>query len=195
MDSATDDRTPEQRRLAAAQAGDRQAVESLLRELMPRVRNLVRYLVRGDDEVDDMAQQAMVAILRGLPGYRGEGSLRAWADRITARETLAQLRRTRREARRRREAAPELRLVEAPPSPDGYLRRRELAMLLDGLAQEQREALVLHHVMGLSVPEVARALDVPFDTAKSRLRLGTKKLRARARKRGLLDGARAKGEG
>ncbi len=193
MDSARD---PGSRRalLERAQAGDRRAAESLLRELMPRVRNLVRYLVRGDDEVDDMAQQAMVAILKGLPGYRGEGSFRAWADRITVRETLAYVRRGRRERERRRDAAPELRLVDAHPGTDRYAQRRDLARLLDGLPDAQREVLVLHHVVGLSVPEVAASLGVPFDTAKSRLRLGTKKLRASAREHGFGERARARGE-
>ena len=50
--------------LPAAQRGDRRAAERVLRALLPRVRNLVRYLVRGDSHVDDMAQQALIAILR-----------------------------------------------------------------------------------------------------------------------------------
>lgn len=45
---------------------------------------------------------------------------------------------------------------------------------------EQREAVVLHHVVGLSAPELAEALGVRFETARSRLRLGISKLRERA---------------
>ena len=167
--------------LPAAQRGDRRAAERVLRALLPRVRNLVRYLGRGDSHVDDMAQQALIAILRGLPSYQGTGSFEAWADRITVRETLRIAKKERARAQARREAAPDLRVVRAEGArPDAYLERREAARLLDTLPAEQREALVLHHVLGMSVPEVAEALGVPFDTAKSRLRLAKKKLRARA---------------
>ena len=72
----------------AAVRGDRRAAGSLLQERLPRVRNLVRYLVRGDDHVDDIAQQALLAILRGLPTFEGTGSFPAWCDRITAREAF-----------------------------------------------------------------------------------------------------------
>src|SRR5436853_381984 len=52
-----------------------------------------------------------------------------------------------------------------------------LAQVLDGLPDAQRQALVLHHVVGMSVPELAAELGVSFDTAKSRLRLGMERLR------------------
>ena len=54
---------------------------------------------RGDVEVDDIAQEALVAIIRGLGSHRGEGTLRAWADKVTARVTLAHLSKRRRRGR------------------------------------------------------------------------------------------------
>lgn len=165
-------------RIEAAVRGDRRAAQALLEELLPRVRNLVRYLVRGDADVDDIAQQALIAILHALPGYRAEGSLRAWADRITVRTTMAHLRRRRAEQGARERHAPDLRAVRDPDAPpDVYVHRRDVARLLDALPDEQREAVVLHHVVGLSAPELAESLGVPFETARSRLRLGMKKLR------------------
>lgn len=168
-------------RARAAALGDRPAQEALLRELLPRIRNLVRYLVRGDADVDDIAQKALIAVLKGLPSYRGEGKLTSWADRITARETFAHLAHERAERRARdvREP-PELYAVPSPGArPDEYLLRREVVRVLDELPAEQRHALVLHHVVGLSVPELAAELEVPAETARSRLRLGMKKLRER----------------
>lgn len=170
-------------RVTRAVAGDRDAAESLLRDLLPRIRNLVRYLVRGDDQVDDFAQNVMIEVLRSLPNFRGEGSLEGWTDRICVRVTLSQAKRARAERRKREAAAPELAVVTTHGSrataPDDYVTRRQAIALLDALPPEQREALVLHHVVGLSVPEVAESLGVPFDTAKSRLRLGLRKLRDR----------------
>lgn len=167
-------------RVRRAAAGDRDAAQALLTELLPRVRNLVRYLVRKDADVDDIAQQVLVDILRGLPSYRGEAPLVRWADRVTVRTTLALAKRTR--ARRAQEAEIGENLHALPPADhtDRYLRRREAAALLDVLPDEQRRVVVLHHVLELTVPEIAETLGVPFDTAKSRLRLAMKKLRAAA---------------
>lgn len=171
-------------RIDAAIAGDRAAAQSLLEEQLPKIRNLVRYLVSNDSDVDDMAQQAMIAVLRGLKTFRAEGSFDAWVRRIAAREAIGYAKKARRELARRREAAPDLRLVGEATKPDEYLARRQAMGLLDGLPEEQRMVLVLHHVAGMSVPEVAKELGLPFDTAKSRLRMGMQKLRERHAKRG-----------
>lgn len=161
-----------------AASGDRAAQEELLRALLPRVRNLVRYLVRGDRDVDDIAQKSLLAILKNLPSFRGDGKFTSWSDRITARETFLHLRRERGEQRSREREAPELYAVSGgADSPDNYVLRRELVKQLDEIPAEQRHAIVLHHVLGMSIPEIARELTVPEDTAKSRLRLGMKKLR------------------
>ncbi len=165
-------------RVCAAVTGDRQALESLVAELLPRVRNLVRYLVRGDSEVDDIAQEALVAIVRGLPSHRGEGTLRAWADRVTARVTFAHLRRSRKTTSQV-DAGADLAAVPDPEGrPDDYTARRKAVALLDRLPNDQRQALVMHHVLGLSVPEIAQELDIPFETVRSRLRIGMSKLRS-----------------
>ena len=161
----------------AAVRGDRQAAERLLRALLPRVRNLVRYFVRGDAEVDDLAQEGLVIILRGLASYRGEGSVTAWADRIVVRTVFAHLRRTRAAERSHVEYTPDL--VPVPPgeSAHGFLARRRAIRALDALPQEQRAVLVMHHVLGMSVREIAEELSVAFETVRSRLRLGMARLR------------------
>jgi RNA polymerase sigma-70 factor (ECF subfamily) len=164
--------------VAAAIAGDRRALEAVVSRLLPRLRNLVRYLVRGDADADDISQEAMVAVVRGLPSYRGNGSLESWADRVAVRETFACLRRARR-ARDRIDRSADLTAVPHPGGgPDAYAERRRTAMLLDELPDEQRHAVVLHHVLGLSVPEIALEMGAPMETVRSRLRIGIGRLRA-----------------
>jgi RNA polymerase sigma-70 factor (ECF subfamily) len=170
--------SPPDARLAAAVAGDRKALEDVVAELLPRVRNLVRYLVRSDAEVDDIAQEALVAIIGGLHSHRGEGTLNAWADRVTARATFAFLRRTRR-VRAQVDTGADLSAVPHPDGPpDDYAARRRAVALLNKIPDDQRNALVLHHVAGMSVPEIAGELGLPFETVRSRLRIGMGKLRA-----------------
>jgi RNA polymerase sigma-70 factor (ECF subfamily) len=172
-------------RVAIAAGGDRAVAQELLLELLPRVRNLVRYLVWSDADVDDIAQLALVEIAKSFANYRGEGALSSWADRITMRVTLHHIRRKRNDERRRTALTPDLHVVSGNDQPDDFTLRREAARYLDELPEDQRQAIVLHHVMGLSMPELATELGIPFETARSRLRLGIQKLRARVLRRGL----------
>lgn len=167
-------------RVARAAQGDRQAAQAVLSELLPRIRNLVRYLVRGDADADDVSQMVLVELLRSFASYRAEGTLTAFSDRITVRVALHYARKRRTEKQRTTPFAPELHLVStSTEGPDDYTLRRQTARYLDELPDDQRQAVVLHHVLGQSVPELAEALQIPFETARSRLRLGMEKLRAR----------------
>jgi RNA polymerase sigma-70 factor (ECF subfamily) len=160
---------------------DRRAAEQLLRELLPRVRNLVRYLVREDSDVDDIAQEALVAVLKGLHTYKGTGRLQSWADRIVARVTFSEIPRRRRSpSRPPREAVDFALLPSSSTQVDEYLERRRVVELLDQVPDAQRHVLVLHHVVGLTVPEIAAQLEVPAETVRSRLRLGKKRLESAA---------------
>ena len=164
-----------------ALAGHRPSAEQLLAHILPRIRNLVRYLVRGDRDVDDIAQEALTLVYRRLETYQGEGAFLGWVDRIAARAAFA----SRRRERARREVFPSepegLSDLAAEPSsgPEGYVARRRLAGLLDTLPDEQRDALVMHHVLGLTVPEIGAEIAISEETVRSRLRLGRARLRAR----------------
>jgi RNA polymerase sigma-70 factor (ECF subfamily) len=52
-----------------------------------------------------------------------------------------------------------------------------MVRLLDQIPAEQRETVVLHHVMELTVPEIAAEMAVPAETVRSRLRLAMARLR------------------
>jgi RNA polymerase sigma-70 factor (ECF subfamily) len=165
-------------RIKAAAAGDRAAASALLSELLPRTRNLVRFLVPGDADVDDFAQAALIEVLRSLPSFRGESALTTWADRITVRTVMRLLGRRQRERTERARLQPvEHELHSSLQEGADYAARRRLALVLDTLPEAQRTALVMHHVVGLSVPELAEELGLSFDTVKSRLRLGMERLR------------------
>lgn len=162
--------------VASAQRGDPEAMRQLVLVWQPRVRNLVRYLVRGDDQVDDLSQQALLTALEKLGAYRGEGSIEAWLDGIVLRVTLRSMRRFRfaraREVQHDEDAGPAI--SEAPRYPD----RRKLVRALDEVPEKQRSALVMHHVLGMSAREIADVEQIPEETARSRLKHGMAFLRA-----------------
>jgi RNA polymerase sigma-70 factor (ECF subfamily) len=161
---------------AGARGGDTRALEQLLLALLPRTRNLVRYLIGGDPDVDDVAQTALWAIARKLHTFEGRSVLTAWTDRIVARAAFAEIRRR----ATRPKTAPETPLESVPTTGAvnaDYLARRWMVRLLDQLPLEQREAVVLHHVMEWTVPEVAEETGAGEETVRSRLRLAKARLR------------------
>ena len=160
----------------AAARGDRAAAHELATELVPRVRNLVRYVTRSAD-VDDLAQEAIVAVLRSLPSYKPIGSFLTWVDRIVVRVTYSELRRRKRNAAQ--PAAEEMEEVAAPADfARDYVTRTHIAAALDALPVEQRFAVVMHHALGMSVPEIADEMKAPQETIRSRLRVGMQQLRS-----------------
>lgn len=167
-------------RIAATVEGDREAAQALLTDLLPRVGNLVRYLIGRDADVEDITQRVLVEILRSLHTYRGDSQLTTWTDRIAIRTTLSYMKRRRIVASRQSDIATELTAVQdnqGSDNPEQYFARRQAVRALDALPEEQRTAVVLHHIVGMSVPELADRLAVPFETVRSRLRIGLHKLR------------------
>jgi RNA polymerase sigma-70 factor (ECF subfamily) len=163
--------------IAAAQRGDSEATRRLVLAWQPRVRNLVRYLVRGDDQVDDLSQQALLTALEKLPAYRGEGRIEAWLDGIVLRVTLRAMRRFRLVRFREVEHVDDTYRGQSSDDPQ-YRDRRKLVAALDQLPEKQRNVLIMHHVIGMSLPEIAAFEQIPEETARSRLRNGMAQLRA-----------------
>jgi RNA polymerase sigma-70 factor (ECF subfamily) len=165
----------------ATEARGRTSIEAVIYSQLPWIRRRLRLLFPRHLDLDEIEQQVLLSVVRGLPSYRGEGSLRAWVDSITLRIGMKHARHVR--ARESREQV----LVECLCAADDhlpseqYFMRRELKALLSALSLPQQRAMVLRHVMGLKVSEVAEYQGVPTETARSRLREGMKLLRRRAR--------------
>jgi RNA polymerase sigma-70 factor (ECF subfamily) len=164
--------------VAAAGHGDRNAAAELIDEVFPRMRKLVRYLVRSDSDIEDLTQDAAVAVLCSLRGYRGEGFFERWVDKVVRRAIFGE--------RRRRRAERSITQLDGAESSvdravsvfqDEYLHRRHAINLLRRLRIEQRQVVVLHYAMEMSVPEIAQELEIPFETVRSRLRLARRRLR------------------
>lgn len=170
---------------AAAAEGDRAALRTLVEALAPRMLGVARGILGpADPDVEDAAQEALVAVLHALPGFRGECSVLHYAARIGVRSCMAVRRRGRREPVARdqdaRDADADESRAVTPGEPVVAARRRtELRELLAALPEEQAETLALRIVMGLSMQEVATATGAPLNTVRSRLRLAKETLRRR----------------
>lgn len=121
-------------------------------------------LVCGDQaEAEEVAQDAFVRLLPRWDKVSRYEDPEAWL-RLVAFRLLSNRRRRARNrlaALRRTGASPDV----APPNGEGIDVMRALATL----PLEQRQVVVLHHLLDLSVEEVARVLGLPVGTVKSRL--------------------------
>jgi RNA polymerase sigma-70 factor (ECF subfamily) len=148
-------------------------LRAVLTSLLPRVRNLVRYLVHGDQDTDDIAQEALCTVVRRHGSYRGEAPFERWVDRIVVHTAFHWVR----DRSRRRMRAASI----PPPPPEGagvdVAARLYVAERLDELPTPQRQAVVLRHVLEMSVEEIAELTEAPEETVRSRLRVGRQRLK------------------
>jgi len=138
-------------------------------------------LLGGDAAAaEDVAQEAFVRAYRGLASFRGEAELATWFNRILVNE----VRRHQRWAVLRRVRQTDDREPDALPDPGGEVRpdpalRRRIAGALAALPHGQREAFVLVHLEGLTLPEAASATGRAVGTMKSHLHRALATLRSR----------------
>ena len=169
--------------LASAPVTDEETLR-LLAQLAPKVSATVRAVLGASHpDVDDAIQQALIALNRALPAYRGECEVVGYARVIATRIAIGMRRRERAgRARRDDEAQPEL-LPEGRPSPAETFgsaeRKNILRELLAEMPEAQAETLALRIVLGLSLEEVAAHTGAPVNTVRSRLRLAKERLKQR----------------
>lgn len=137
---------------------------------------LARAALRGDSESEDLAQDAWVAALEHAP--EGEERQRSWFVRVVRnRATDLLRRRARRLAREQSGGRPEARPGPAELAERAEMGRRAVAAVL-ALEEPFRSAVLLRFQEGLAPAVLAARLDVPLDTARSRVRRGLERVRA-----------------
>jgi len=135
---------------------------------IPALRRYARAFTRNADHADDLVQDCIERAIRKQTLWKPTGPLKAWLFRILLNLYRNELR----THRRRGEHVPvETMLVEpsiAPAQP-GRIALNEMSRAIETLNGEQREALLLVVLEGLSYSEAASALEIPLGTLMSRL--------------------------
>ena len=156
--------------MAAARDGDRQALEDLLRRHHDRLFAVCRRLTGNEADAADACQDALIAIVRGLPKFDGTtAKFSTWAYRVAVNATLDELRR-----RGRRAADPLDEVGErGVPSAEGRVTDRiDIDAALAKVPVDFRTAVVLRDLCGLDYEEIASVLGIPGGTVRSRISRG-----------------------
>jgi RNA polymerase sigma-70 factor (ECF subfamily) len=145
---------------------------------------LARSLLKNPDAADDVVANALLRIHGAAPGFRGERGLKTWTMQIVANLCRDELRRRRFEGGRPEDLDPlSTRGLSVNPVAewDEALDREtllaELERAIDGLTDEQREAVILRDRLGMTYEAAATAAGVTVEVLKARLFRGRQALK------------------
>jgi len=164
-----------------AQRGDEQAAERLYQRWTPRLARAARRYGMNDEASRDLVQDCWMAIFKGLRGLREPARFRSYAFAVLHRRGADHLRSALRErgAMAERANQPEASTQgSTAPADDPSADRLAIAQAFASLPPDQRFAAHLYFVEGLTLREIAEVQDIPEGTAKSRLFLARRKLKA-----------------
>ncbi len=163
--------------IARAVTGDRPALDRLAALHRPTVLRIARHVLGDREAAEDATQDVFVRLHLWLPRFRGESELSTWLYRVTLNVCRDQLRRRRRAAggQAREDAGP---WVHDDPGFDLDARRLREAVraAVNGLPDDQKEAITLRYLSGLSYAEIAERTATPQGTVASRVFRGLKRL-------------------
>jgi RNA polymerase sigma-70 factor (ECF subfamily) len=146
-----------------AGAGDREAFEQIVLTKSEPLFRTAMAILGNESDARDATQEAFVGAWRGLAFLRDFDRFDAWMGRILINECRMTL--------RRRKRSREIQLTDLQPAPESSTATdtTDFDAAFDRLTIEQRAMLVLHHLHGYGVDEIAAWLGIPSGTVKWRL--------------------------
>ena len=174
------DRDIDRELVARAQRGDKQAFALLVEKYQRKLARVLSRLVRDPAEVEDVTQEAFIRAYRALPAFRGDSAFYTWLYRIGINTAKNYLVATGRRAPTSTEVEAEqaegfdqsdqLRDINTPES---VLLSKEIATTVNAaieeLPEELRNAIQLRELEGMSYEEIAKIMDCPIGTVRSRI--------------------------
>ena len=176
----------EEKFIEALKKGDERAYEVFYYEYAPKIGAIAKSYL-GYDDVEDVIQEVMMRVYKGIKKFRGDSKLSTWVHRIAVNVCKDHL-----EKRKRRrevltsfpEDDEEEHVAEHPFVESGVLEEalneldhERIMNLMNKLSEEDRLLIKLRDIDGKSYEEIAEILGKPIGTVKSRLHYARKKLR------------------
>lgn len=174
------EREVDQQLVARAQHGDQQAFGLLVSKYQRKLARLLSRLIRDPAEVEDVAQETFIKAYRALGNFRGDSAFYTWLYRIginTAKNYLVS-------QGRRAPTSTEFDSEEAEGFDDGDLLRdintpermlfsKEIGetvnAAMEALPEDLRTAITLREIEGMSYEDIAKMMDCPIGTVRSRI--------------------------
>lgn len=167
--------------IKAAQAGDREALLTLLREIEPHVYRTAYYMLRNEQDALDASQEALVRIYTKINSYEEKALFKTWVQRIVTNICIDKFRRSKPSV-----SIDEHEMVFRADHnvEDEVLSTyvaKDIQSAIDRLPEHHRTVVVLRYLQDFSYNEIAETLGLPINTVKSYL------FRARHQLQGMLQ--------
>ncbi len=162
-----------------AETRDRAAFAALFDHFAPRVKSFMMRKGSNAEQAEDLVQEAMIAVWTKAAMFSSErGSVSTWIFTIARNLRIDRLRREKSQLYTDLEDfdAPDLR-TDAEESLGRSQEDNHVADALAQIPEEQRQLLILSYVEDVPQSEIAKRLNIPLGTVKSRMRLGYSRLR------------------
>ena len=174
------DREIDRQLVARAQRGDKRAFGLLVEKYQRKLARLLSRFIRDPAEVEDVTQEAFIKAYRALPAFRGDSAFYTWLYRIginTAKNYLMAM-------GRRAPTSTEVEADEAEGfdegeqlrdinTPESVLLSNEIAetvnSTIEKLPEELRTAIQMREIEGMSYEDIAKAMNCPIGTVRSRI--------------------------
>jgi RNA polymerase sigma-70 factor (ECF subfamily) len=174
------EREIDQKLVVRAQQGDQRAFGLLVSKYQRKLARLLSRLIRDPAEVEDVAQETFIKAYRALSGFRGDSAFYTWLYRIginTAKNYLMS-------QGRRAPTRPESDTDEAEnfdeseslhdnATPERVLLSKQIGATvnaaMEALPEELRTAITLREIEGMSYEDIAKIMDCPIGTVRSRI--------------------------
>ena len=170
----------DQRLVARAKDGDKQAFNDLFERYHSRLSRLLFRVIRNPTDVEDLAQDVFIKAYMGLPGFRGDSAFYSWLYRIGINVAKNHLSGAKRHAPmigsvdiEDAEVFEDAAQLRDHDTPLDILRTCEVAEAIeratDDLSPELRVALEMCEIKSMSYGEIARCMHCPIGTVRSRI--------------------------
>lgn len=173
-----------------AKKGDLKAYEDIIGLYEKRVFSTIYYMVKNDNDVEDIAQEVFIKIYKNLNNFKEESSLYTWIYRITVNVCIDELKKRKKvvyidEKIDTKDGEVELQLPDNSKSPTDIAEDNELKYRLEKcikkLPESQRMMIILRDIKGFTYMEIAEIMKMNLGTVKSKIN------RARAALKELLE--------
>ena len=157
-------------------AGDQQAHYRLYKLYAKAMYNVAYRIVGGEDEAEDVLQEAFISAFKNLDLYRGDATFGSWLKRIVVNKAINEVK------KRKMELMPEDEDFDVKEDDDDEVYRPELTVgrvkqAIESLPDGYRSVLSLYLLEGYDHQEIAEIMGITESTSKSQLNRSKKKLK------------------
>ena len=164
--------------ISKAKEGDNKAFEEIISLYEKRVFSTIYYMVKNENEVEDIAQEVFIKIYRNLKNFKEESSLYIWIYRITINVCIDELKKKKNvvyidEKLETADGEMEIQLEDTAKGPEHLAEDEELKQKITNcirkLPIDQRTMIVLRDIKGFTYMEIAEMTKINLGTVKSKI--------------------------